>query len=336
MSIQIESLSYTYMENTPLSHTALHDVSLTIAEGSFTAIAGETGAGKSTLMQLIGGLLVPTAGRVCVDGVSLHGKSKAEKEAARTARFRVGMVFQYPEHQLFEETVYEDIAFGPRNQGLTDENVAARVKEAMELVHLSDGYRDRSPFALSGGERRRVAIAGVLALAPRYLVLDEPAAGLDPRGREELLAMLTMLHRERGVSIVLVSHSMEDILRVADHMVILAGGREASLNMRAAFLEVANDALGSLAVIVAAFVLTCSGLAIGALVGLVSAAPATAVAQVSADTTTTVVRPGQSLWDIAEASGTSDVPGMVARIAELNDLKGTTIRAGQTLEIPAV
>ena len=225
MSIQIESLSYTYMENTPLSHTALHDVSLTIGEGSFTAIAGETGAGKSTLMQLIGGLLVPTAGRVSVDGVSLHGKSKREKEEARTARFRVGMVFQYPEYQLFEETVYEDIAFGPRNQGLTDENVAARVKEAMELVHLSDGYRDRSPFALSGGERRRVAIAGVLALAPRYLVLDEPAAGLDPRGREALLAMLTMLHRERGVTIVLVSHSMEDILRVADHMVILAGGR---------------------------------------------------------------------------------------------------------------
>ena len=213
------------MEDTPLSYTALHDVSLTIAEGSFTAIAGETGAGKSTLMQLIGGLLVPTAGRVSVDGVSLHGKSKREKEEARTARFRVGMVFQYPEYQLFEETVYEDIAFGPRNQGLTDENVAARVKEAMELVHLSDGYRDRSPFALSGGERRRVAIAGVLALAPRYLVLDEPAAGLDPRGREALLAMLTMLHRERGVTIVLVSHSMEDILRVADHMVILAGGR---------------------------------------------------------------------------------------------------------------
>ena len=225
MSIEIESLSYTYMEDTPLSYTALHDVSLTIAEGSFTAIAGETGAGKSTLMQLIGGLLVPTAGRVSVDGVSLHGKSKREKEEARTARFRVGMVFQYPEYQLFEETVYEDIAFGPRNQGLTDENVAARVKEAMEHVHLSDGYRDRSPFALSGGERRRVAIAGVLALAPRYLVLDEPAAGLDPRGREALLAMLTMLHRERGVTIVLVSHSMEDILRVADHMVILAGGR---------------------------------------------------------------------------------------------------------------
>ena len=225
MSIQIESLSYTYMEHTPLSHTALHDVSLTIAEGSFTAIAGETGAGKSTLMQLIGGLLVPTAGRVLVDGVSLHGKTKEKKEEARAARFRVGMVFQYPEHQLFEETVYEDIAFGPRNQGLTDTEVNTRVGEAMELVRLPDSYCDRSPFALSGGERRRVAIAGVLALAPHYLVLDEPAAGLDPRGREALLSMLTMLHRERGVTIVLVSHSMEDILCVADHMVILAGGQ---------------------------------------------------------------------------------------------------------------
>lgn len=225
MSIEIESLSYTYMEETPLSHTALHDVTLTIREGTFTAIAGETGAGKSTLMQLIGGLLRPTAGQVRVDGVSLYGKSKAEKESARTARFRVGMVFQYPEHQLFEETVYEDIAFGPRNQGLTDGEVEARVREAMELVHLPEAYRDRSPFALSGGERRRVAIAGVLALAPHYLVLDEPAAGLDPRGREALLSMLTMLYRERGVSIVLVSHSMEDILRVANHMVILAGGK---------------------------------------------------------------------------------------------------------------
>ncbi len=225
MSIEIESLSYTYMEKTPLSHTALRDVTLTIREDAFTAIAGETGAGKSTLMQIIGGLLTPTAGSVLVDGVSLYGKSKAEKEEARKARFHVGMVFQYPEHQLFEETVYEDIAFGPRNQGLTDVEIEARVREAMELVHLPEGYRDRSPFALSGGERRRVAIAGVLALAPRYLVLDEPAAGLDPRGREALLSMLSMLYRERGVSIVLVSHSMEDILRVADHMVILAGGQ---------------------------------------------------------------------------------------------------------------
>ena len=225
MSIQIESLSYTYMEHTPLSHTALNDISLTIAEKSFTAIAGETGAGKSTLMQLLGGLLEPTMGRVLVDGIPLHGRSKREKEEARKARFRVGMVFQYPEHQLFEETIYEDIAFGPRNQGLSESETEIRVREAMELVHLPEAFCTRSPFALSGGERRRVAIAGVLALAPRYLVLDEPAAGLDPRGRESLLSMLTMLHRERNVSIVLVSHSMEDILRVADHMIILAGGR---------------------------------------------------------------------------------------------------------------
>ena len=195
MSIEIESISYTYMEDTPLSHTALHDVTLTIAEGEFTAIAGETGAGKSTLMQLIGGLIQPTEGSIAVDGVPLRGKNKEEREAARQARFRVGMVFQYPEHQLFEETVYADIAFGPRNQRLSESEVEARVKEAMDLVHLPACYRDRSPFALSGGERRRAAIAGVLALAPRYLVLDEPAAGLDPRGREELLSMLSMLHR---------------------------------------------------------------------------------------------------------------------------------------------
>ncbi|WP_040571150.1 energy-coupling factor transporter ATPase [Selenomonas noxia] len=225
MSIEIESISYTYMEDTPLSHTALHDVTLTIAEGEFTAIAGETGAGKSTLMQLIGGLIQPTAGSIAVDGVPLRGKNKEEREAARQARFRVGMVFQYPEHQLFEETVYADIAFGPRNQGLSESEVEARVKEAMDLVHLPACYRDRSPFALSGGERRRAAIAGVLALAPRYLVLDEPAAGLDPRGREELLSMLSMLHREHNMSIILVSHSMEDILRTATRLVILAAGR---------------------------------------------------------------------------------------------------------------
>ena len=143
----------------------------------------------------------------------------------RSARFRVGMVFQYPEHQLFEETVYEDIAFGPHNQGLSETEVERRVQESMELVHLPQIYRERSPFALSGGERRRTAIAGVLALAPRYLVLDEPAAGLDPRGREELLSMLSTLHRERGMSIVLVSHSMEDILRSAERLILLANGR---------------------------------------------------------------------------------------------------------------
>lgn len=225
MPIEVESVSYTYMEDTPLSHTALRDLSLTIPDGSFTAVAGETGAGKSTLMQIIGGLILPTAGSVLVDGVSLYGKTARERSAAREARFRVGMVFQYPEHQLFEETVYEDIAFGPRNQGLAPDEVERRVRDAMDLVHLGEEYHSRSPFALSGGERRRAAIAGVLALAPRYLVLDEPTAGLDPRGREALLSMLSMLHRERHVTVVLVSHSMEDILRTATHLIILAGGK---------------------------------------------------------------------------------------------------------------
>lgn len=225
MPIEVESVSYTYMEDTPLSHTALYDVSLTIPDGSFTAVAGETGAGKSTLMQLIGGLIRPSAGGVLVDGVPLHGKTAQERRAARAARFRVGMVFQYPEHQLFEETVYEDIAFGPRNQGLAPHAVEERVHDAMNLVRLGEEYRGRSPFALSGGERRRAAIAGVLALAPRYLVLDEPTAGLDPRGREELLSMLSMLHRTRGVTVILVSHSMEDILRTATHLIVLAEGR---------------------------------------------------------------------------------------------------------------
>ena len=223
MSIEIGSVSYTYMENTPLSHTALYDVSLVINEGEFTAIAGETGAGKSTLMQLIGGLIQPTSGTV--DGVPLGKRTPKNNMKDRSARFRVGMVFQYPEHQLFEETVYEDIAFGPHNQGLSEAEVEQRVQESMELVHLPQIYRERSPFALSGGERRRTAIAGVLALAPRYLVLDEPAAGLDPRGREELLSMLSTLHRERGMSIVLVSHSMEDILRSAERLILLANGR---------------------------------------------------------------------------------------------------------------
>ncbi len=213
------------MEDTPLSHTALRDVSLTITEESFTAIAGETGAGKSTLMQMIGGLIRPTSGNITVDGVSLWTKQKNIDITERSFRFRVGMVFQYPEYQLFEETVYEDIAFGPRNQRLSEIDVEKRVQEAMDLLHLPQGYRDRSPFALSGGERRRAAIAGVLALAPRYLVLDEPTAGLDPRGREELLAMLSVLNREQKMCIILVSHSMEDILCVAQHLVLLADGQ---------------------------------------------------------------------------------------------------------------
>ena len=160
-----------------------------------------------------------------VDDTALFGASGKERKPALAARLRVGMVFQYPEHQLFEETVYEDIRFGSKNQGLAEEEIDARVKDAMRLVGLDESYGARSPFALSGGEQRRAAIAGVLALAPRYLILDEPAAGLDPGGSEALLSLLTMLHRERGMTVILVSHSMEDILRVADHLVLLAAGQ---------------------------------------------------------------------------------------------------------------
>ena len=225
MSIRVESVSYTYMEDTPLSHTALHELSLTIPDGSFTAIAGETGAGKSTLMQIMGGLVTPTKGNVFVDDTALFGASGKERKPALAARLRVGMVVQYPEHQLFEETVYEDIAFGPRHQGLSEQETDVRVRDAMDLVQLNDAYRDRSPFALSGGEQRRVAIAGVLALCPSYLVLDEPAAGLDPCGRESLMSLLSMLHKERNMTVILVSHSMEDILRAANHLVLIAAGR---------------------------------------------------------------------------------------------------------------
>ena len=221
MSICVENVSYIYGKGTPFERAAIEDIDLTIDKGEFIGIIGHTGSGKSTLIQHLNGLLHPSVGKVTVDGVDLAEKTKE----AMVKRHSVGMVFQYPEHQLFEETVYADIAFGPRNQGLSESEVEARVKEAMDLVHLPVCYRDRSPFALSGGERRRAAIAGVLALAPRYLVLDEPAAGLDPRGREELLSMLSMLHRERNMSIILVSHSMEDILRTATRLVILAAGR---------------------------------------------------------------------------------------------------------------
>ena len=222
MSIVLEHVAYTYMPGTPFEQQALKDVSATIEQGSLTAIAGHTGSGKSTLLQQFNGLLQPTAGRVLVDGVDINPKAKKERAAARSVRLKVGMVFQ----QLFEETVAKDIAFGPKNLGLSDEETAARVKEAMQLVHLDyETYAKRSPFALSGGQMRRVAIAGVLALQPEYLVLDEPVAGLDPRGREELIATIRHLHEKEHVTIVLVSHNMDDIARLADHVLIMSHGQ---------------------------------------------------------------------------------------------------------------
>ena len=226
MSIELKDVTYVYMPKTPYERVALDKVNLTIEEGSFTAIAGHTGSGKSTLVQHLNGLLVPSAGEVLVDGVNLLGKDKAEKIKAWHARQQVGMVFQYAETQLFEETVEKDIAFGPQNQGLEEAEVQERVREAMELVGLSyKDYKDVSPFALSGGQMRRVAIAGVLAMRPKYLVLDEPAAGLDPRGREELMSTIQKLHKKWKLTIVFVSHSMEDIARLADNLLVMQTGK---------------------------------------------------------------------------------------------------------------
>lgn len=222
MSIEVKNISYVYMPKSPYEHLALDDVSITIPEGKITAIAGHTGSGKSTLIQHLNGLISPTSGSVLVDGVDIAAKG----QAARAARRSVGMVFQYPEHQLFEETVEQDIAFGPKNYGMSPEEISERVRFAMDFVQLDyKEYSQRSPFQLSGGQMRRAAIAGVVALKPKYLVLDEPTAGLDPKGREELMQRIMKLHRQEKNTIILVSHSMDDIARFADNVVIMNRGR---------------------------------------------------------------------------------------------------------------
>ncbi len=221
MPIVLDHVSYTYGKNTPYEKTALKDVSLTIEEGEFVGIIGHTGSGKSTLVQHLNGILHPTIGQVLVNGVDLVDKTVE----AKTMRHKVGMVFQYPEHQLFEETIAKDIAFGPRNLGFNEEEIDQRVREAMKLVGLDyEKYAERSPFHLSGGQMRRVAIAGVLALHPDFLVLDEPSAGLDPFGREEIFEEILKLHREQGLTVVLVSHNMEDISRLANRLIVMDKG----------------------------------------------------------------------------------------------------------------
>lgn len=226
MAIELKNVSYTYLPQTPFERQALKNVNLSIEEGVLTAIAGHTGSGKSTLLQHLNGLLAPTQGEVLVDGVNLQGKTKQEKQAAFKARQAVGMVFQYAENQLFEETVAADIAFGPKNQKLTAAEIDKRVHEAMELVGLDyDKFAQRVPFQLSGGQMRRVAIAGVLAMKPKYLVLDEPAAGLDPAGKEALIAQIKKLQQKNNMTIVLVSHSMEDIASLADAIIIMHDGK---------------------------------------------------------------------------------------------------------------
>ena len=222
MPIELHGVSYTYMKGTSFERTALKDVSLTIENGSFTAVAGQTGSGKSTLIQHLNGNLKPETGKVLVDGLNIAEKGKNATEARR----KVGIVFQYPEQQLFEETVEEDISFGPKNLGLSADEIGRRVRDAMEFVGLEyDKFSNLSPLSLSGGQRRRAAIAGILAMEPEYLVLDEPTAGLDPRGREELLRRIERLNVKRHTTVVFVSHSMEDIARMADRVIFLADGR---------------------------------------------------------------------------------------------------------------
>lgn len=222
MSIDIKNICYTYMRGTPFEKKALDDVSVSIDKGEIVAVIGHTGSGKSTLVQHLNGLLRPDAGQVAVDGISLAGKDAAAKKA----RQLVGMVFQYPEHQIFAETVYEDIAFGPRNRGFEPEEVDKQVREAMAFVGLDfETFARRSPFQLSGGQMRRVAIAGVVAMNPDYLVLDEPSAGLDPRSRNAVFKEIMALHKSRGIAIVLVTHSMEEAVKYAKRMLVINQGR---------------------------------------------------------------------------------------------------------------
>ena len=219
--LQIEDLTHTYSAGTPFQRSAVEGLSMTVGAGEFLGVIGHTGSGKSTLIQHLNGLLQPTSGRILLEGKDIW----ADPKKIRDVRFKVGLVFQYPEYQLFEETIAKDIAFGPKNQGLSEEEIDQRVRRAMAHVHLDyDKYAERSPFDLSGGQMRRVAIAGVLAMEPKVLILDEPAAGLDPRGRERILGMLQELHREGGVTIVMVSHSMDDCARLATRMIVMSKG----------------------------------------------------------------------------------------------------------------
>ena len=220
MPIELTQLSHTYMPGSALAYPALGDISLTVQDGEFLGIIGHTGSGKSTLIQHFNGLLLPTSGCVLVDGLDTR-----EKKLRKQIRALVGMVFQYPEYQLFEETVEKDVAFGPKNMGLEEAEIATRVTEALHLVGLNPSeFAEKSPFELSGGEKRRAALAGILAMRPKYLVLDEPMAGLDPRGRREILALIESLRSEFGTGIVMVSHSMDDVAMYADRIAVLDKG----------------------------------------------------------------------------------------------------------------
>jgi len=222
MSIKIENVSFKYMIGTPFEKVALDNVSLEIMDGEFIGLIGHTGSGKSTLIQQLNGLLKPTSGNIYVNDVCITSKGAKLKKI----RQDIGLVFQYPEHQLFEETVYKDIAFGPNNLGLSEEKIIERAKRALNIVGMDfEHFKDISPFDLSGGQKRRVAIAGVLAMEPRVLILDEPTAGLDPKGRDEILSKIKALHKEYAMTIILVSHSMEDVAKLADRLIVMHEGK---------------------------------------------------------------------------------------------------------------
>ena len=222
MSIKLSNIYHTYSKGTPFERLALQNVSLEIAKGEIVAIIGHTGSGKSTLVQHLNGLLKPDKGTAAIDDIDISSKGVQ----AKNARQQVGMVFQYPEHQIFAETVFEDIAFGPRNKGFNEEEVAKAVREAMAFVGLDyDTFAQRSPFQMSGGQMRRVAIAGVVAMNPDYLVLDEPSAGLDPRSRNAVFREIMDLHKSRGIAIVLVTHSMEEAVKYANRLLVMNAGK---------------------------------------------------------------------------------------------------------------
>ena len=219
--LDVRDLSYTYSIGTPFEHTALDRVNFSLYPGEFIGVIGHTGSGKSTLMQQLNGLLKPTSGSVILDGQDIW----ADKKLTRQARFRVGLVFQYPEYQLFEETVYRDIAYGPKNMGLSAEEVDRRVREAAGFVGITDQQLEASPFDLSGGQKRRVAIAGVIAMEPEVLILDEPTAGLDPTGRAGILNNIESYRKAKNATILMVSHSMEDVARLTDRLLVMNGSR---------------------------------------------------------------------------------------------------------------
>lgn len=223
MPIEVENLTHVYNDGTSMSRKALDNVSFKIDDGEFVAIIGHTGSGKSTLIQHLNALTKPTSGRVLLDGEDIN----VDKSKLKQIRQKVGLVFQYPEYQLFEMTVFKDVCFGPENMGLSEEKVKKRAVRALNLVGLDESYYEKSPFELSGGQKRRAAIAGILAMGPKVLVLDEPTAGVDPKGRNEILGAINNMHNETGLTVILVSHSMEDVARLADRIIVLNNGKVA-------------------------------------------------------------------------------------------------------------